>query len=182
MDRVGFSSRLGAAALDWIFAGVFAGVLAAIFGVLGLGAGGVLGMAVDEQAKMESALEFVGLGAGIGALLGLISGVIVGYFLYSMIEAFVGASPGKMVLGFKVGNEDGRAGDTGLYLKRWAIKNASSVFSVITLFTGLVFLEPIGSLIGVVMFFGCFLALSEDRQALHDKIAKTAIYHKKDLI
>ena len=133
MDRVGFSSRLGAAALDWVFAGVFAGVLAAIFGVLGLGAGGALGLAVDEQAEMESALEFVGLGAGIGALLGLISGAIVGYFLYSLIEAFAGASPGKMALGFKVGNEDGRAGDTGLYLMRWAIKNASSVFSIMIL-------------------------------------------------
>jgi hypothetical protein len=61
MDRIGFSSRLGAAALDWIFAGVFAGVLASIFGVLGLGAGGALGLAVDEQAEMESALEAAGL-------------------------------------------------------------------------------------------------------------------------
>ncbi len=182
MDRIGFSSRLGAVALDWVFAGVFAGVFAAIFGMLGLGAGGALGLAVDEQAQMESALEAAGLGAGLGALLGLISGIVIGYFLYSLIEAFAGASPGKMVLGFKVGNEDGRAGDTGLYLKRWAIKNASSVFSMVALFTGLVFLEPIGTLIGIVMFFGCFLALSDERQALHDKIAKTAIYHKKDLI
>ena len=182
MNRIGFSSRLGAAALDWVFAGVFAGLLAIIFGVLGLSAGGALGLAVDDQAEMESALEALGLGAGIGALLGLISGMIIGYFLYSLIEAFSGASPGKMVLGFKVGNEDGRAGDTGLYLMRWAIKNASSVFSMVALFTGLVFLEPIGSLIGIVMFLGCFLALSEERQALHDKLAKTAIYHKKDLI
>ena len=182
MERIGFSSRLGAAALDWIFAGVFAGVLAAIFGVLGLGAGGALGIAVEDQAEMEGVLEAAGLGALLGALLGLISGFVIGYFLYSLIEAFTGASPGKMALGFKVGNEDGRAGDTGLYLKRWAIKNASSVFSMVALLTGLVFLEPFGTLIGVVMFFGCFLALSEERQALHDKIAKTAIYPKKDLI
>jgi len=34
-----------------------AGVLAAIFGVLGLTAGGALGLAVDDQAEMEIALE-----------------------------------------------------------------------------------------------------------------------------
>ena len=178
MKRIGFLPRLGAAVIDWIFGGFFAGGLAAIFGVFGLGAGGAIGLAVEELAEIESALEAAGLGAGIGAIVGLISGFVIGYFLYSLIEA----SPGKMVLGYIVGNEDGSAGDLSLYLKRWVIKNASSVFSMLALLTGLVFLEPIGSLIGVVMFFGCFLALTEQCQALHDKIAKTAIYNKQDLI
>ena len=181
MKRIGFLPRLGAAVIDWIFAGIFAGVLAAIFGVFGLGAGSAIGLAVEEIAEIESALEAAGLGAGIGAIVGLISGYVIGYFLYSLIEAFTGASPGKMVLGYKVGNEDGSAGDLSLYLKRWAIKNASSVFSILALLTGLVFLEPIGSLIGVVMFFGCFLALTDQCQALHDKIAKTAIYNNQNL-
>ena len=172
MKRIGFLPRLGAVVIDWIFGGVFASGLAAILGVLGLGAGGAIGLAVDEQAEIESALEAAGLGAGIGALVGFISGLVIGYFLYSLIEAFTGASPGKMVLGYKVGNEDGSAGDLSLYLKRWVIKNASSVFSMLA----------IGSLIGVVMFFGCFLALTEQCQALHDKIAKTAIYNKQDLV
>jgi len=182
MKRIGFFPRLGAVVIDWIFGGVFAGGLATILGVLGLGAGGAIGLAVDEQAELEIALEAVGIGAGIGAIVGLLSGFLIGYFLYSIIEAFTGASPGKMVLGFKVGNEDGSAGDLSLYLKRWVIKNASSVFSMLAIFTGLVFLQPIGSLIGVVMFFGCFLALTEECQALHDKIAKTAIYNKQDLV
>ena len=182
MRRIGFFPRLGALVIDWIFGGVFASVLSAIFGVLGLGAGGALGLAVDDIAEMEDALEAAGIGAGIGVIIGVIVGLVIGYFLYSLIEAFTGASPGKMVLGFKVGNEDGSAGDSSLYLKRWVIKNASSVFSILTLITGLAFLQPIGSLIGIVMFFGCFLAFSEDHQALHDKIAKTAIYNKQDLI
>ena len=67
--------------------------------------------------EIESALEAAGLGAGIGAIVGLISGYVIGYFLYSLIEAFTGASPGKMVLGYKVGNEDVSAGDLSLYLK-----------------------------------------------------------------
>ena len=59
MDRIGFSSRLGAVALDWVFAGVFAGVFAAIFGMLGLGAGGALGLAVDEQALRYSRFRHI---------------------------------------------------------------------------------------------------------------------------
>jgi len=63
MKRIGFLPRLGAVVIDWIFAGVFAGGIAAILGVLGLGAGGAIGLAVDEQAEIESALEAAGLGA-----------------------------------------------------------------------------------------------------------------------
>jgi len=182
MKRIGFLPRLGAAVLDWIFGGIFSGVLSTFLAFLGLGAGGAMGLAIDDLAEMEGALEAAGIGAGIGALIGLISGLVIGYFLYSLIEAFTGASPGKMVLGFKVGNDDGRTGNTNLYLKRWVVKNASSVFSILALVTGLVFLQPLGSLIGIVMFFGCFLALSAECQALHDKIAKTAIYNKQDLV
>jgi len=180
--RIGFGPRLGAYILDVIFGGLFASGFGFFLAFLGLGVGGVLGLAIDEQAELESSLEAMGVGAGIGALMGMFGGVLIGYFIYSIIEAFTGASPGKMMLGYKVANADGRSGDTTLYLKRWAIKNASSVFSMLTLATGLLFLNPLGSIIGFVMFLGCFLAIGDDRQALHDKIAKTAIYHKKDII
>ena len=52
MKRIGFLPRLGAAVIDWIFAGIFAGVLAAIFGVFGLGAGSAIGLAVEEIAEI----------------------------------------------------------------------------------------------------------------------------------
>jgi uncharacterized RDD family membrane protein YckC len=180
--RIGFAPRLGVSILDAIFGGFFAGGFGIFLAFLGLGAGGVLGLAIDEQAELESSLEAMGVGAGIGALMGMLGGVVIGYFIYSIIEACTGASPGKMMLGYKVANADRTGGDISLYLKRWAIKNASSVFSMLAFVTGLIFLNPLGSIIGFVMFFGCFLALGDDRQALHDKIAKTAIYHKKDII
>ena len=180
--RIGFGPRLGAAILDGILGGLFASGFGFFLASLGLGAGAVLGLAIDEQAELETSLEAIGVGAGIGAVMGMLGGIIIGYFIYSIIEAFTGASPAKMMLGYKVANADGTGGDTSLYLKRWAIKNASSVFSMLTLATGLIFLNPLGSIIGFVMFLGCFLAIGDDRQALHDKIAKTAIYHKKDII
>jgi len=180
--RIGFGPRLGAAILDVILGGLFASGFGVFLALLGLGAGGVLGLAIDEQAELETSLEAIGVGAGIGAVMGMLGGVIIGYFIYSIIEAITGASPGKMMLGYKVANADGTGGDTSLYLKRWAIKNASSVFSMLTLVTGFILLKPLGSIIGFVMFLGCFLALGDDKQALHDKIAKTAIYNKRDII
>lgn len=180
--RIGFGPRLGAAILDVILGGLFASGFGVFLALLGLGAGGVLGLAIDEQAELETSLEAIGVGAGIGAVMGMLGGVIIGYFIYSIIEALTGASPGKMMLGYKVANADGTGGDTSLYLKRWAIKNASSVFSMLTLVTGFILLKPLGSIIGFVMFLGCFLALGDDKQALHDKIAKTAIYNKRNII
>ena len=180
--RIGFGPRLGAAILDVILGGLFASCFGVFLAFLGLGAGGVLGLAIDEQAELETSLEAIGVGAGIGAVMGMLGGIIIGYFIYSIIEAFTGASPAKMMLGYKVANADGTGGDTSLYLKRWAIKNASSVFSMLTLVTGFILLKPLGSIIGFVMFLGCFLAIGVDKQALHDKIAKTAIYNKRDII
>ena len=114
--------------------------------------------------------------------MGMIGGVVIGYFIYTIIEAFTGASPAKMILGYKVANSDGTGGDISLYLKRWAIKNVSSFLYMLAFVTGLIFLFPLGSILGFVMFLGCFLALGDDKQALHDKIAKTAIYNKRDII
>ncbi len=42
-------------------------------------------------------------------------------------------------------------------------------------------LSRLGGLLGVVAFFGCFLALGEKKQALHDLIAGTAVYPKAAL-
>jgi len=180
--RIGFGPRLGAAILDVILGGLFASGFGIFLALLGLGVGGVLGSAIDAQTVIESSLKAMGLGASIGALMGMIGGVVIGYFIYTIIEAFTGASPAKMILGYKVANSGGTGGDISLYLKRWAIKNVSSVFYMLTFVTGLIFLFPLGSILKFVMFLGCFLALGDDKQALHDKIAKTAIYHKRDII
>jgi len=180
--RIGFGPRLGAYLLDILLGGVFASGFGIFIAFLGFGAGGVLGLAIDEQVELENSLKAIGVGAGIGAVMGMIGGCIIGYFIYSIIEALTGASPAKMILGYKVANSDGSGGEISLYLKRWAVKNASSVFSMLALVTGAIILQPLGSIIGFVVFLGCFLALGEEKQALHDKVAKTAIFNKRNII
>lgn len=101
--------------------------------------------------------------------------------VYNLIEGFFGASPGKMIMGFQVANADGSKGDINLFMKRWFIKNASSVLVIINLLVANAVLENIASIVGMVIFFGCFAVLGEKKQALHDIIANTAVYKRKEL-
>ena len=83
---------------------------------------------------------------------------------YTLIEAFTGASPGKRVMGLQVARADGSAGDTSLYLLRWALKNSGSILQFV--------LPIVSSLASLVFFFGCFAALGDKCQALHDTICE----------
>ena len=125
----------------------------------------------DRLGSEETeAIALMGLTAGMigSALVCLLVGT-----LYTFIEAFTGASPGKRVMGLQVAKADGSAGEVSLYLLRWALKNSGSILNFI--------LPAIASLASLVFFFGCFAALGEKRQALHDIIAKSAVYKKADI-
>ena len=37
------------------------------------------------------------------------------------------------------------------------------------------------ALVGLLIFVGCFFALTEAKQAIHDKLVKTAVFRKSDL-
>ena len=112
----------------------------------------------------------LGMGAGAIAMILVASFLAIGY---TFIEAFTGASPGKRVMGLQVAREDGSAGDTKLYLLRWALKNSGSLLQFV--------LPVISTVVSLVFFFGCFATLSDKKQALHDIIAKTAVYKKDDI-
>jgi len=166
-NRIGFGPRLGAALLDI----VFIIILLVPISLLGVGAGLAAAMGMDAAGSDEAeALALLGMGAGAVAMI-LIAGVVG--LAYTLIEAFTGASPGKRVMGLQVAQEDGSAGDTKLYLLRWALKNSGSLLQFV--------LPVISSLVSLVFFFGCFAALGDKRQALHDIIGKTAVYKKSDI-
>jgi uncharacterized RDD family membrane protein YckC len=177
--RAGFGLRFAAALIDLgivAVVGFIAG--AAIGGMLGGGIGGVLG----GSAGGSGAAAGVALGAAVGALVGAIAAFGGFVFLYSLIEAFTGASPGKMCLGLRVGTADGRRGSASLYLKRWAIKYSGTLLGLFGAIPGLHVLGLVAPAAGLIVFVGCFLALGDRRQALHDLGAATAVFRKADLV
>ncbi len=174
--RVGFGPRLGAAVIDavviMIAGGLFGGILGSI---LGIGAGAAAGTATDEEAAAVAA-------AALGFMGGMMVGMYLVAILYGLIEAFTGASPGKMILKLKIGTEDGRTAPTAVYFTRWAVKYAGSILGTLGAITGISLVGTLGSLVGFVIFIGCFLVLGDKKQALHDMAAKTAVYLKADLV
>ena len=65
-------------------------------------------------------------------------------------------------------------------LLRFACKHIHFILGALAIFTFST-LATLGTLAGVVMTLGCFLALGEKKQALHDMLAKTAVYPKTAL-
>ena len=176
--RVGFGRRLLAALLDAaVIVAVTVGIGGTIGGLLGGGAGRAISGATGDGAAAGAAL-----GALVGAVLGAMAAFSGFTFLYSLIEAFTGASPGKMVLRLKVGLEDGRVARGPVYLKRWAIKYSGSLLGLAGVVPGLHPLALLAPVAGVVIFIGCFLVLGDKRQALHDLAARTAVYKTSDLV
>jgi uncharacterized RDD family membrane protein YckC len=101
--------------------------------------------------------------------------------LYSLIEAFVGASPGKMLLGLRAGAADGAKAGPGLKLLRWFLKGI--ILLIVPPF-GLVENEILITaflVLSVIMFLGVFLALGKSRQTLYDRLSGTAVFRAKNL-
>jgi uncharacterized RDD family membrane protein YckC len=146
--------------------------------MLGIGAGAATGMATQGEGADAAAAA----AAAVGFIGGMMIGVALIGALYSLIEALTGASPGKMVMKLKIGTEDGRTAPLSTYLTRWAVKYSSQILSVLALITGIGVLSQVGSLAGLVIFVGCFLVLGAKRQAIHDMVAKTAVFKKADLV
>jgi uncharacterized RDD family membrane protein YckC len=174
--RVGFGARLAASLIDLLIVAVVGfGVGAAIGAMLGLWTGGTLGELGDATAPSGWA------GAAVGGLPGAMAAFLVVVLSYSLIEGLTGASPGKRMLGLKVGTADGRAGSAAVYMKRWAVKYSAHVLRLLGSLPGLHLLGLLATPAGVAILLGCFLALGDKRQALHDIGAATAVFRKADL-
>ena len=176
--RIGFGPRLAAALIDM-------GIVAVVGFAAGAAIGGWLGTAIGTAlggSTAEGAASGAAVGAAVGAVLGAMSAFGGFVFLYSLIEAFTGASPGKMALGLKVGREDGHRAAAGVYARRWAIKYSGTLLGLLGALPGLHVVGLLAPVAGLVVLAGCFLVLGDKRQALHDVAAKTAVFRKIDLV
>ena len=181
-ERIGFGPRLLVSLID---AAIMLTILPIIAWLLAStkAADFMIQKGMDALKADDNALEMIEetMGEYFNFYLILIALLTTFGIIYNLIEGFFGASPGKMIMGLQVANADGSKGDINLYMKRWFIKNANAVLVIINLLVANAVLENIASIIGLVIFFGCFAALGDKKQALHDTIANTAVYKRKEL-
>src|SRR5206468_78491 len=97
---------------------------------------------------------------------------------YSTTEIFMAASPGKMVLGLRIGGATGTAAPPQQLALRWALKYSAQLLTLIIILTHLWSLSILSTLASLAIFVGCFFALGEKKQALHDMIAGTAVFRR----
>jgi uncharacterized RDD family membrane protein YckC len=103
-------------------------------------------------------------------------GLPLGLLLVLLAEALFDASPGKWLLGLSVAAADGSPAPTGNRLARWVLKCSALWGTALALAVGSCPIAVAAAVAGLVTLGGFFLAISPRAQALHDRVAGTAIY------
>lgn len=104
------------------------------------------------------------------------------FVLLTTLEVFYGATIGKLILGLRVANSNRTWAGFQQLLLRAFIKYISIFFNFLFLITMIDFISTIGTLLAVILIIGCFVALSEKKQTLHDLIAGTAVFYKAEIM
>ncbi|SDC21748.1 RDD family protein [Williamwhitmania taraxaci] len=171
--RVGFGIRLGAYLIDLVIAGILASILSIVFAGLFATIGAGVGNASGEE-----------YGAAAGGIVGFIAGLTAGFMvavpLYFLMEAFLGYTLGKLILGIAIAKEDGTKGDIKDFFLRYAIKNSGTLLALLGLLT-LSFIGTLGTIASLAIFVGCFFVLADKKQSFHDMLSKTAVFKKEDI-
>jgi len=171
--RIGFGLRLGAFLIDYVIAGILASILSIIFAGLFATIGAGIGSASGAD-----------YGAAAGGTVGFFAGIAMGFAiavpLYFLMEAFLGYTLGKLILGIKIAKEDGTAGDIKDFLLRYVIKNSGMILSLLGMLT-LGFFTTLGWIASLAILVGCFFVLADKKQSFHDMLSKTAVFKKEDI-
>ena len=81
----------------------------------------------------------------------------------------------------QIARPDGTRGDVGLYLRRFLVKHVRPVFATVGAVSGISALGFLAGPAGLVVTVGTLLLLAPHRQALHDKLAGTAVFLRGDV-
>lgn len=153
MERIGFGPRFLAGLIDGIILIVVVYIIGMVFGV------GMMGMS-----------------GGVGGFsIGLLVMMLVP-LAYSSLEILKAQTPGKMVMKIIIRNADGTPASQDVLIKRWAIKNSGSLLNFLGALTTMSIFGTLGSIAGLIVFIGCFMVFTQGLQALHDRVAATAVY------
>ena len=181
-ERVGFWPRLGAALIDtvviWVVGALIGGLVAAHVPAY-----------IDEVLSRSQAKMTAQQAAQAAALLGFMRtfarwavGATAVTVVYGLLEGFFGRALGKLLLGLRIGGPDGRRASTGRLLGRMLVKQSASFLGVPAMLMASYTMNRIAQIAGWVIVLGFLLVLLKRKQALHDLVAGTAVYHNSDLV
>jgi uncharacterized RDD family membrane protein YckC len=151
MERVGFGPRFLAALIDGVALMIVMMILGTVFGI------SMMPTADTSFSLFRIIMTLIPLG-------------------YISTEIFQAATPGKQLMKLKIKNQDGTDAEQSILQKRFLIKTAGSLLQLVGAITTLSIFGTVGGLVGLIIVLGCFMVLTDDKQALHDKIAQTAVF------
>jgi uncharacterized RDD family membrane protein YckC len=182
-ERVGFGRRFAAMLLDNFIVAIIAVTLAFTVGTTILRA-----LHLDDDTEFsifsdtdssddeaEEMLQSLNINTGMIFVLATLNNLVM--LLYSLMELFTNASPGKRLMGIAIGSDEGTPASRALLLRRWALKYGMYALVLIPFS----FASTIGSILSFLITCGCLLALGVQRQALHDMAVHSAVYFRGDV-
>lgn len=172
--RIGFGRRLGAGILDILFHVIILMICFVAFGIMQDITAINWNEALANPKIMQEITE--NLTKSITPL-----SVIIAFLYYSM-EVLFSATPGKMLLGLIIANQNRTRANTASLARRFAIKNVSYFFTAIFALTWIQMFSSLSGWGTIFMIVAFFFTLSASRQSLYDKWSKTAVFFKDELI
>lgn len=174
-ERIGFWTRLGAYAIDY-------GIVMISGVILGLFVGEHIAPMLfgKQMADIEESGRLLGSGFSdiMNRFMEIISGTAITGLSLIIMEGAIGQSFGKMILKIIITNEDGSKASPQTLWTRAFLKYGASLVSLVGSIAGLLFLTIIASLWSLVIFVGFFLVFMDNKQTIHDMIAKTVVSRK----
>jgi uncharacterized RDD family membrane protein YckC len=167
--RIGFGKRLLAFIIDYL-------IVSIIFAIILITTNQI------EDIVSSAKNMFSDMKGYIEAVKSIMPVYILFSLVYYSLEGFIGATVGKLLLGIRIANDDRTHAGLSKMLSRFAFKNISTIFSLLTLITALSLFENIGFYLGIIIFVGYFFVLSAKKQAFHDSLAKTAVFYSDEII
>lgn len=186
--RVGFGPRVGAWLLDQI--GLWFVTIALVLIITSLQPGQTE-FVKESLRELLTAMKEMGLpremiNEALPYLLSMLYAGFLSPIIYWSIEAFTGASPGKRIMKLRIGREDGAIAEPSIIAMRTAIKMSDRILKLIALVPVADIIArgitSASSLVEVVIVIGCFIVLSAKKQALHDMIARTAVFRANETL
>jgi len=96
------------------------------------------------------------------------------------LEIFKAQSPGKMLLGLVIRDQDGNEASQEVLIKRFLIKWCPGIIGFLGALTTLSLFSWIGQIAGIGILIAFLIILREDRKNLswYDEVSGTAVYKK----